>query len=217
MDEVLLNGTGPLGRMVFHLLDADPRYRVRAFTAPARYCTEPTLFGAPVIAHEEIADVVPPGEARCLSVLGGLGGWEARRAHYATMVQLGYSHTEYIHPTAVIQGPRDWGDNIIVFPYATIGYGGRMGDDNVIREKVYLGHDHRVGSHVFLGVGATIGGGCTVGSGAYVAMESTVSNDLSIGDGAFIGIGSLVLKDAAAHTRSFGRPARAVPSPAEDG
>ena len=215
MNEVLLNGTGPLGRMVFHLLDADPRYRVRAFTAPARYCTQPSLFGVPVIAHDDVADVVPPGEVECLSLLGGLGGWEARREHYATMGRLGYSHTEYVHPTAVIQGPRAWGDNTIVFPYATIGYGGRMGDDVVIREKVYLGHDHVVGSHVFLGVGVTIGGGCTVGEGAYVAMETTVSNDLSIGDGAFIGIGSLVLKDAPSGTRSFGRPARVVPSPDE--
>lgn len=210
MLDVLLNGTGPLGRMVFHLLDLDPRYRVRAFTAPARYCTEPTLFGVPVIAHDDIADAVPPGEVECLSLLGGLGGWEARRDHFATMVGLGYAHTDYVHPTAVIQGPRSWGVNTVVFPYAMIGYGGRIGDDAVIREKAYLGHDHRIGSHVFLGVGATIGGGCAIGDGAYIAMESTVSNDVAIGEGAFIGIGSLVLKDAPAHTRSFGRPARPV-------
>lgn len=215
MIDVLLNGTGPLGRMVFHLLDSDDRYRVRAFTADERYCTEPALLGVPLIPHDTVSTAIPRDDVACLSVLGGLGGWEARREHMAVMSSLGYRHTNYTHPTAVVQGEQDWGTNNIVFPFTTIGFGGAMGHDNVVREKVYLGHDHRVGDHTFLGVGATVGGGCTIGDGAYIAMESTLTNDLSVGPGAFVGIGSLLLRDAAPDTRYYGHPARAV-SPERD-
>lgn len=208
MIDILVNGTGPLGRMVFHLLDSDDRYRVRAFTADARYCAESTLLGVPLIPHDDVAGAFPPDDVRCLSVLGGLGGWEARRDHVALMADRGYRHINYTHPSAVVQGELAWGANNIVFPFATIGFGGVMGDDNVLREKVYLGHEFRLGDHTFIGVGATVGGGCAVGDGAYIAMSSTVTNGISVGEGAFIGIGSLLLKDAAAHTRYYGHPAR---------
>lgn len=212
MIDIVVNGTGPLGRMVFHLLESDDRYRVRAFTADARYCSEPSMLGIPLIPHDEVAAKVPPDDVQCLSVLGGLGGWETRRAHAAIMTDLGYRHATYVHTSAVLQGDQTWGTNNLVFPFTTIGFGGVMGSDNILREKVYLGHDHRVGDHTFVGVGATIGGGCTLGDGAYVAMGSTVTNDVVIHSGAFVGIGSLLLKDARPDTRYYGHPARPAPA-----
>jgi len=211
MIDIVVNGTGPLGRMVFHLLDADDRYRVRAFTADRRYCSDSSLLGVPLIPHDEVVARISPDDVECLSVLGGLGGWQIRRSHVATMSRLGYRHANYVHPSAVVQGAQAWGVNNIVFPFATVGFDGAMGDDNVMRENVYLGHDHRLGDHIFIGVGATIGGGCSIADGAYVAMESTLTNDISVGEGAFIGIGSLLLKDAAANTRYYGHPARPAP------
>ena len=65
--------------MVFHLLNADPRYRVRGFTAPAHYCVEKSLLGVPLIAHDDVLAALPPDDIECLSVLGGLGGWQLRR------------------------------------------------------------------------------------------------------------------------------------------
>ena len=131
------------------------------------------------------------------------------------MESQGYVHVNYVHPTAVVHAPSAWGGNVIVFPFATVGYGGVIGDDTVLREKVYLGHDHRVGSHVFVGVGATVGGACTIGDGAYIAMESTLTNDLTVGEGAFIGIGGLLLTDAEPSTRYYGHPARPAARGAE--
>ena len=202
--------------MVFHLLDADDRYRVQGFTAPAQYCVEQSLLGLPLIAHDDVLAALPPDDIECLSVLGGMGGWQLRRRHIEAMSARGYRHANYVHPTAVLQGDRNWGVNNIVFPFTTVGFGGVLGDDNVLREKVYLGHDHRLGDHVFVGVGATLGGGCSIDDGAYIAMSATVTNDISIGRGAFIGIGSLLLKDAAPDTRYYGHPARPAPDQGAD-
>lgn len=216
MIDVVVNGTGPLGRMVFHLLSQDDRYRVRAFTAPPEYSAEGSLLGIPVHAHDDLSAAFSPDDVQCLSILGGLGGWHSRARHFEEMRERGFRHTNYVHPSAVIQGPLEWGTNNVVFPFATVGYGGEMGDDNVLREKVYLGHDFEVGDHAFLGVGVTVGGGSRIGSGAYIAMESTLTNDLVVGDGAFVGIGSLLLRDVEPDSRYYGHPARRATEKATD-
>ena len=69
MIDIVINGTGPLGRMVFHLLDDDARYRVVAFTADAAWCTQDSLFGVPLVPHDSIEQVHPPDDVECLWVL----------------------------------------------------------------------------------------------------------------------------------------------------
>lgn len=217
MPDVVINGTGKLGQMVFHLIASDRSHRVVAFTADRRYCTGTELLGVPLIPFDRIDAEFPPDRVEMLTALGGLGGWEARRDLYRRARAKGYSHLNYVHPSAVVQGDQEWGENNIVFPFTTIGFSGRMGDNNVVREKVYLGHDHVVGDHVFVGVGCTVGGGVHLGSGTYLAMSSTVRHDVGVGEGAFVGIGSLLLGNAEPRTTYYGHPARMAPSAAHPG
>lgn len=214
MIDVVIHGTGKLGQMVFHLLRRSEEHRVVAFTANQEYCVDKQLLGVPLVPFYQIEEIFPPEKVGMLSVLGGLGGWAARKELYERAVAKGYRHLNYVHPSAVVQGKQTWGDNNIVFPFTTIGFDGRMGNNNVLREKVYLGHDFVLGDHTFLGVGATVGGGARMGSGCYVAMSTTITNDVSVGAGAFVGIGSLLLRDAEPEAKYFGHPAKKVsPTP----
>ncbi len=213
MSDVVIQGTGKLGQMVFHLLSATDDHRVVAFTADPQYCAAGRLLGVPLVPFDSVEVRFPPESVAMLTVLGGLGGWAARKALFDRAKLKGYRHLNYVHPSAVVQGARDWGENNIVFPFTTVGFDGRMGDNNVLREKVYLGHDHVIGDHTFLGVGCTVGGGARIGSGAYLAMSTTITNDLTIGEGAMLGIGSLLLRDAEPHATYYGHPAKKV-SPA---
>lgn len=213
MIDVVIQGTGKLGQMVFHLLGQSNEHRVVAFSADQQYCTADQLLGVPLVPFDQIEERFPPERVGMLTVLGGLGGWSARKELYDRAVAKGYRHLNYVHPSAVVQGKQTWGDNNIVFPFAMIGFDGTMGSNNVLREKVYLGHDFVMGDHTFIGVGATIGGGVQMGSGCYVAMSSTITNDVTIGAGAFVGIGSLLLRDAEPDAKYYGHPAKKV-SPA---
>ncbi len=208
MIDVVIHGSGKLGQMVFHLLAADPGYRVVAFTADQQYCTQETLHGVPLVPFDTVHEQFRPDAVAMLTVLGGLGGWAPRKELFDRARAKGYRHLNYVHPAAIVQGERDWGTNNIVFPFATIGFGGRMGDGNIVREKAYLGHDFTIGDHAFLGVGCTIGGGSQIGSGAYVAMSATVTDHITIGEGAMVGIGSLLLREAEPETRYYGHPAK---------
>lgn len=212
--DVVIQGTGKLGQMVFHLLAESSEHRVVAFTADRQYCNAEHLLGVPLVAFDEVEGRFPPESVSMLTVLGGLGGWAARKELFDRAKAKGYRHPNYVHPSVVVQGDQDWGENNIFFPFAMVGFDVRMGDNNVFREKVYLGHDGVVGDHAFVGVGATVGGGVRIGTGAYVAMSSTVTNDVTVGDGAFLGIGSLLLRDAEPHATYYGHPAKRVSSAA---
>ena len=210
MIDVVIQGTGKLGQMVFYLLRESTKHRVVAFAADREYCTTEQLLGVPLIPFDQVERQFPPDGVGMLTVLGGLGGWAARKELYDRATAKGYRHLNYVHPTAVVQGDQHWGDNNIVFPFAIVGFDGQMGNNNVLREKVYLGHDFVIGDHTFIGVGCTIGGGARIGDGGYLAMGSTVTNDITVGAGTFLGIGSLLLRDTDPHAMYLGHPAKKV-------
>lgn len=208
MSDVVVNGTGKLGQMVALLMRASGEHTVAGFTAESRYCVTETLHSLPVVPFEGIEEVFPADRYRMVTVLGGLGGPEGRIEIFERARAKGYRHVNYVHPTVVVEGSVEMGENNIVFPYTILGFSGRMGDNNVIREKVYLGHEFRLGSHNFIGVGCTIGGELTMADSNYIAMGTTITNSITFGDRTFIGIGSLVLKDPEPDSRHFGHPAR---------
>lgn len=210
MAEVVINGTGKLARMVALLMRGGGEHTLAGFTADERYCTSPELHAVPLVPFGRVGETFPPDRYRMLTVLGGLGGPEARIELFDGAQAKGYRHVNFVHPTVVIEGTVEMGVNNIVFPYTVLGFDGRMGDNNVIREKVYLGHEFRVGDHNFIGVGCTIGGGLEMANSCYVAMGTTVTNNITIGHRTVVGIGSLVLKDPEPESVYHGHPARKV-------
>jgi sugar O-acyltransferase (sialic acid O-acetyltransferase NeuD family) len=211
MEEIIIYGTGKLAQMVYYLLKESREYEAVGFTADQEYCTRETFLSLPLIAFDHVDKFYPPDQYKMLTVIGGLGGTEIRKTMFQNAKEKGYNHINYIHPTAVIEGSVEMGENNIIFPYTILGFSGKMGDNNIVREKVYLGHDFILGDHCFIGVGCNIGGESNIGDLTYIAMDTTVSNNIIIQAHTFIGIGSLVLKNIEiSGGKYYGRPARAI-------
>lgn len=87
-----------------------------------------------------------------------------------------------IHPTAIIEGDVDLGENVYVSPYAVI-----KGDEG----KVVVGEGSNVQDHCLVhgGGGVTVGKGVTVGHRA-------VLHGCTVHDNVLIGIGAIVLDGA---------------------
>jgi UDP-3-O-[3-hydroxymyristoyl] glucosamine N-acyltransferase len=210
MTEVIIHGTGKLAQMVGLLMRDGSDHTLAGFTADERYCTSSELQSVPLVPFGRVEETFPPDRYGMLTVLGGLGGPEARIELFDGARAKGYRHVNFVHPTVVIEGTVEMGVNNVVFPYTVLGFDGRMGDDNVLREKVYLGHEFRLGHHNFIGVGCTIGGELEMADSCYIAMGTTVTNNITIGHRTVVGIGSLVLKDPEPESTNHGRPARRV-------
>ncbi len=213
MIDLIIYGTGKLGQMMYYLLLEDSRYNVVCFSADLEYCSKDTLLSLPLVPFNEIERMYPPSRYKMLTVLGGLGGAEARVEMFTRAKDKGYEHINYIHPSVIMEGCIETGENNIVFPYSILGFSGKMGNNNILREKVYIGHDFEMGSHNFIGVGCNIGGESKIGNCSYIAMGTTVTNNIVIQEQTFIGIGSLVLKDTEKNSKYYGQPAKKVSIP----
>lgn len=210
MENIIIFGTGKLGQMLYYLIMESLQYKVVCFTAEKEYCKERSFLSLPLIPFDEVERKYPPSQYRMITALGGLGGTELRGGIFSKAKNKGYMHINYIHPTVVIEGCVQMGENNIVFPYSMLGFSGKMGNNNVVREKVYLGHEFTMGDHNFIGVGCNIGGSSKIGNLSYIAMGVTVTNNITISDQTFVGIGSLILKDTETNSKYYGHPAKRV-------
>ncbi len=212
MEKIIIYGTGKLAQMLYYLLKENKEYEVICFTADEEYCRQDTFLSLPLVLFDQIDKIYPPDKYKMLTVIGGLGGTKIRQTMFQKAKEKGYNHINYIHPTTVIEGTVEMGENNIIFPYTILGFSGKMGNNNILREKVYLGHDFILGDHCFIGVGCNIGGESNIGDLSYIAMNTTISNNISIRDKTFIGIGSLVLKNIEiSGGKYYGRPAKQIP------
>ena len=210
MENVIIFGTGKLAQMVYYLLQESSHHQVICFTAEREYCHEQTFLSLPLVPFENLEHTYSPDSYKMLTILGGLGGANLREEMFAKAKAKGYEHINYVHPTVVVEGMVEMGENNIVFPYSILGFSGRMGNNNVLREKVYLGHDFAVGDNNFIGVGCNIGGESKIGSLCYIAMGVTITNNITLDDQTFVGIGSLVLKDTERNSKYYGQPAKRI-------
>ena len=58
--DVVIQGTGKLGQMVFYLLRESTKHRVVAFAADRQYCTTEQLLGVPLIPFDQVERQFPP-------------------------------------------------------------------------------------------------------------------------------------------------------------
>ncbi|MGI1659824.1 MAG: hypothetical protein ACRKFN_12805 [Desulfitobacterium sp.] len=210
MINLIIYGTGKLGQMLYYLLKGSPQYNVVCFTADKEYCGMDSFLSLPLIPFDVIDQKYPSSRYKMLTVLGGLGGAGLREEMFKRAKKKGYEHINYIHPSVIIEGNIEMGENNIVFPYSILGFSGKMGNNNILREKVYLGHEFEMGDHNFIGVGCNIGGESKIGNLSYMAMGTTLTNNIVIQDQTFVGIGSLVLKDTEKNSKYYGRPAKKI-------
>ena len=211
MEKIIIYGTGKLAQMVFYLLEGSNEYQVEAFCAKKEYCNSDDFLEKPLIDFSKIELYYPPSSYKMLTVIGGLGGTGLRKTMYDEGKEKGYEHINYIHPTVIIQGKVEMGENNIIFPNSIIGFSGKFGNNNLVREKTYIGHDFNIGDHCFIGVDCNIGGEGTIRDLNYIAMNTTITNNVYIEEKNFIGIGSLILKNIEdIGGKYYGRPGKRV-------
>ncbi len=116
-----------------------------------------------------------------------------------------------IHPTAILTGFSCHGEGLVMFPYSKLSVNSRAGDFVTILSSG-IGHDVEIGDY------STVSGACSIlrnvkiGRRVFLAANAVIANGVTIGDDAYIGLGSIVIKDVQAGQKTFGSPARVLPS-----
>jgi UDP-3-O-[3-hydroxymyristoyl] glucosamine N-acyltransferase len=87
-----------------------------------------------------------------------------------------------------------------------------IGSDVKIGSLAYVSHGVVIDDRAWLSAGTAVAGHATIGTEALLGIGSIVIDNVRLAAGVLLGGGSVVTKHAAAGSKLYGVPARAVPS-----
>ena len=197
MSEVIVFGTGDMGKMVRYYLSFGSNFQVSAHTIDGTYINDKEYEGLPIVPFETIEEAFSPDKYLMIIALGYLGNGpnQLRAQRFAEAKKKGYSLITYVDKTAFVAQNSKIGENCIISPNLTIEPSVKIGDDVIARSGCYIGHDVTIGDHCFIGPQAVIGGGTIIDSHTFIGANSTIRNGIKIGKSCIVGAGAIILKD----------------------
>jgi sugar O-acyltransferase (sialic acid O-acetyltransferase NeuD family) len=209
MQQLIIFGTGPLARLLHHLIETTTRDKVVAFTVDAAYKTYGQFEGKPVYAYQELEQHIATDNIKLLCAVG-YSDMRARQQLFLRLKADGRRFYSYISPAAVVDSTVVLGDNSVIMANVVIEPFCVLGDNNLLWSSSTLCHDSTVGSHNFVAAGTTIGGCCRIGDLCFFGFNTVVIQQLHIADESLIGASALVLHDTVLAGKYIGSPARVV-------
>jgi sugar O-acyltransferase (sialic acid O-acetyltransferase NeuD family) len=192
---LVIGGASAIAQVAYELFTHDSDFEVVAFTVDRDYIQDAELFGLPVVATEEVADLYAPAEHDVFVALG-YGELNRRRAAFAAaMKDKGYSLATYVSSHAFRWHNVAIGENCLIFennvlqPFVTIGNNVTLWSGN------HIGHHSTIRDNVFIASHVVVSGFVDVGDSCFIGVNATIANDVTIGADCLIGAAAIVLRD----------------------
>lgn len=172
---------------------------VYAHTIDGDYCKRFTFEGKPVIPFDELVYTHPPSHFQLFIAVTQQNGHRRLLEHkYQQAVNMGYTLTSLIHPTAYTHD-LEWNEGILVSPGTIVEQGTQLGTCAIVRSGAYVGHHCNVGDFVYIAPRASMSGHVTIENGAFIGNNATLRDRITIGENAIVGAGAVVLRDVKAN------------------
>ena len=149
--------------------------------------------GATILGGNEQLEVLIANDVRHIII--GFGNCLARIQLAETVVKMGFSLIQAIHPSAVIASNATIGTGTVISAGAVIGPKVSIGSNVIINTSASIDHECIIADGAHIGPGVHLGGKVQVGRAAWVAIGSTVIQGIKIGDFNIIEAGSVVVQD----------------------
>lgn len=211
MSKLFIVGTGEFAQIAYEYFTHDSEHEVVGFCVNRAYIKEPTLFGLPVTALEEVGQYYPASQFITFIGVPASDMNRLRIRLYLEMKQLGYRFASYVSTRAFAWHNAVIGENTFIFENNVIQPFTRIGSNCILWSGNHIGHRTVIHDHCFLASHVVVSGYCDVGSGSFLGVNSTLNDNIKIGMHCLIGSGSLIVKDTEAERIYVGNPARPVP------
>lgn len=207
--KLVIFGDSLFAEVAYECFARDSDYEVVGFAVEEAYLTKNMLFGLPVVAISQVAEIFPPEshEVYVAIVYTQLNRLRSRLMEMAE--QLGYPLASYISSHAFVWPNVTLGkhcfilENNVLQPYVSVG------DNVVMWSGNHIGHHSRIRDHVFISSHVVISGSCDIGSSCFLGVNTTLANDLVIGEDCFLNLATVVTKSLAGNAMYRGNPASA--------
>lgn len=193
--KLIIVGESAFAEVAYEYFTHDSEYEVVAFAVEASFRKRENLFGLPVVAFEEMAELYKPGEHDVYVAVtyGQLNRLRARLLDAARA--MGYQPASYISSQAFLWQNVKLGEhcfimeNNVVQPFVTVGENVVMWSGN------HIGHHSTIGSNVFISSHVVISGFCTIGDNCFLGVNSTLSNNINVGKDCWTGPNTTLMSD----------------------
>lgn len=216
MKQVIIFGTGGLGRLARVYFSKDSPYDVAAFTVHEEYLTEKRILGLEVIPFEKIETTHPPENYAMFVAIGYMKANRLRAEIYESCKKKKYDLISYISSKSVYWGELDIGDNCFILENAIINPFVTIGNNVVITPGALVSHHCKIGDHCFLGPYAVINGSTSIGDYSLIGSNTTIADGINVGSGCIIAAGSIINKDTEPNSVYFSESAKRASSTSDE-
>jgi len=205
MKDILIIGTGGLGREVYGILqkriEAGANWNFKGFLDDNLNALD--NYNYPKVIST-IKDYEPKENEFCLL---SIASPKTKKAISESLLQRGAKFETLIHPLCSIGPNVTLGAGLIIYPFVSITCDSTIGDFVTINSSCSIGHDTSIGNFSTLSTGCDITGNVKLGEGVFLASNVTTIPKSKIGDYASIGINSFVAGKLKGEKSYLGNPA----------
>ena len=120
MKKVIIFGTGQFAKIIHQYLANDSDIEVVAFTANESYIKDDNFCGLPVVPFEKVESSYPSNEYQMFVAVGYSDLNKKRASIFEQAKSKGYRLISYVHPSVVVVGDFEFGENCFVFENSVI-------------------------------------------------------------------------------------------------
>lgn len=201
-------GNGDFAVLIKKYLYSTHDIAIDGFTVSGDIIKCDVVDNAPVIPTEEMLKTCDPGNCTLYMGIGYRSMNRIKEKVYLDYKKLGYSFSNYVHPSAIIGPEVEIGEANNIFDGAILQACVSIGNANLVYGGALVGHDTVVGDYNSMTVRSCLAGFVKVGNNCFIGANSTVKDHLKISDYTLIGAGTYVSEDTrpyevVVHSKSY--------------
>src|ERR1051325_4622617 len=193
--KLIVIGDTAFAEIAYEYFTHDSDYEVVAFCVEQAYLKRPTLFGLPVVAFEELADLYLPAQPSFYAAHVYTQRNQLRTRLYLEAKAKGFTPASYVSSRAFVWQNCKLGEHCFIFENNVVQPFVQLGNNVVLWSGNHIGHHSSIGNNCFVSSHVVVSGFCQIGSNCFMGVNSTVANNLSIGNDCIVGAGALVLSE----------------------
>jgi sugar O-acyltransferase (sialic acid O-acetyltransferase NeuD family) len=194
--KLVIFGITEMAQLAHYYFQSQSDYEVVAFCIDANYKHQESLWGLPLIAFEEVADLYGPDDHDFFVALAYTQINELRKEKFLAAKLMGYKMASFISPQASVHNQGKIGENCFIFEDNTIQPFVTIGNNVTLWSGNHIGHHSTIKDHCFIASHVVVSGGVEIGEQCFIGVNATLRDHIKIGEKCVIGAGTLILEDA---------------------
>lgn len=207
MINVLVIGSGDLGKQIAHYISSSPEYKMVGYIDDWKEIGN-QMGDYPILGHmDDIEHLYKEQKFDKLLIGIGYKHFDTRKSIFERFSGK-IPFASYVHPSTYVDSTAKIGNGVIILPKCVIDMQSIIQDNVFIYSGSVVGHNSIIGFNSIISLSVTTGGFANIGSSCFIGLGTNVQDHIKIVDNSFVGSASNVIKDINKSGVYVGNPAK---------